>query len=103
MKRAFRIEPEVSAELEEAAKSYADRRAGLGVGFVEAFEAALEQLGRWPQIGHMVPGVPADVPARRFPLNRFLYHVAYVEWDGMIRVLAVAHDHRRPGYWVSRL
>ena len=103
MKRAFRTEPEASEELEESANWYTDRRAGLGVEFIEAFDAALEQIGRWPEIGHLVPHVPADVPARRFPLSRFPYHVAYVEWDGVIRVLAVAHDHRKPGYWSSRL
>ena len=103
MKRAFRIESEASAELEEAATWYTCRRAGLGVEFVEAFDAALEQIGRWPEIGHLVPQVPVDLPARRFPLSQFPYHVAYVEWNGVIRVLAVAHDHRKPGYWLSRL
>lgn len=70
MKRAFRTEPEASEELEEAANWYTDHRAGLGVEFIEAFDAALEQIGRWPEVGHLVPHVPADVPARRFPLRR---------------------------------
>ena len=103
MKRSFRTEPEASAELEEAALWYSARRSGLGVEFVEAFDLVLDQIGRWPEIGHLVPGVPADVPTRRFPLNRFPYYVAYMEWEGNIRVLAVAHDHRKPGYWFSRI
>lgn len=103
MTRSVRTEPEASVELEEAAMWYDDRRAGLGVEFVEAFDAVLEQIRQWPEIGHLIPRVPADVPARRFPLCRFPYHVAYVEWDGNIRVLAVAHDHRKPGYWFSRI
>lgn len=52
---------------------YDDRRAGLGVEFVEAFDAALEQIRQWPEIGHLIPRVPADVPARRLPLSRFPY------------------------------
>jgi len=103
MRPAFRPEPEASAELEDAALWYESRRMGLGVEFIEAFEAVLDQIGLWPELGHVVPGLPADVPARRLPLARFPYHVAYLDWNGVIRVLAVAHDRRRPGYWFSRI
>ena len=102
MSRRFRPEPEASAELEDAAVWYNGRRVGLGVEFVEAVDAALEQIARWPEIGRVVPGVPDDVPARRFPVERFPYHMAYLEWDGVIRLLAFAHDRRQPGYWYSR-
>ena len=103
MNRRFRPEPEASAELEDAAVWYNGRRPGLGVEFVRAVDAALEQIARWPEIGRVVPGVPDDVPARRFPVERFPYHIAYLEWDGVIRLLAFAHDRRQPGYWFSRV
>ena len=103
MNPIFRPEPEASAELEDAAVWYNGQRPGLGVEFVEAVEAALEQIARWPNIGRVVPGVPPDVPARRFPIERFPYHIAYLEWAGVIRILAFAHDRRRPGYWFSRV
>ena len=66
-------------------------------------DAALQQVARWPEIGRIVPGVPNDVRARRFPVTRFPYHVVYLEWEGVIRLLAFAHDRRRPGYWFSRV
>ena len=103
MTRAFRPEPEASAELEDAAVWYNSQRAGLGLEFVQAVDAALELIAQWPQIGRRVPGVPNDVPARRFPVHRFPYYVAYLEWDGVIRLLAFAHDSREPGYWFSRI
>ena len=62
-----------------------------------------ERIALWPEIGRRVPGVPDDVPARRLPVNRFPYHVAYLEWEGTIRILAFAHDSREPGYWFSRI
>jgi plasmid stabilization system protein ParE len=99
----FRPEPEASAELEDAAIWYNGQRPGLGVEFVEAVDAALEQIAKWPHIGRAVPGVPHDVPARRFPIQRFPYHIVYFEWAGAIRILAFAHDCRRPGYWFSRV
>jgi hypothetical protein len=29
--------------------------------------------------------------------------VVYLEWAGVIRILAFAHDRRQPGYWFSRV
>ena len=103
MKRVFRPEPEASAELEDAAVWYDNQRPGLGVEFADAVDAALERIARWPQIGRVIPGVADDVSARRLPVPRFPYHVVYLESDGVIRILAFAHDRRRPGYWFSRI
>ncbi len=99
---AFRPEPEASAELENAALWYEGQRAGLGAAFIQAIDLALERIGRWPKSGRKIGGVPADIPARRVPVNRFPYHVAYMEWEGVIRILAIAHDSREPGYWLGR-
>ena len=103
MNPTFRQEPEASAELEDAAVWYNAQRLGLGVDFVHAVDAALDQIARWPYIGRVVPGVPNDVPARRFPIERFPYHIVYLEWAGVMRILAFAHDRRRPGYWFARI
>ena len=32
----------------------------------------------------------------------FPYAVIYTERPGVVRVVAVAHTHRRPGYWQDR-
>lgn len=102
MSRPCRLEPEASAELEEAALWYESRRQGLGFDFLQAIDTALEQIARWPEAGARVPDLPADVPARRVPVTRFPYHVVYLDLAAAIRVLAIAHDHREPGYWRSR-
>ena len=103
MSRRLRPEPEASAEFEDAVRWYESRRAGLGLEFVEAVDAALAILARWPDVGHRVSSVPSDIPARRLTLSRFPYHVVYLDWDGVIRILAFAHDSRKPGYWLSRV
>jgi hypothetical protein len=36
-------------------------------------------------------------------VKRFPYHVIYLEKQNDIRILAIAHDRRKPGYWKSRL
>ena len=98
----FRTEPEASAELDEAALWYEQRRSGLGIEFLQAIDSALEFIARFPQAGAPVPGVPPDLPVRRVPVRRFPFHVIYLELSDAIRVLAFAHDRRSPGYWRSR-
>jgi toxin ParE1/3/4 len=60
-------------------------------------------IARWPQAAQRVPGVSADIPARKAPVKGFPYHIAYLEMPDTIRVLAFAHDSREPGYWHSRM
>jgi toxin ParE1/3/4 len=98
----FRTEPEASAELDEAALWYEQRRNGLGIEFLEAIDNALAFIGRFPQTGTVVPGVPLDLPVRRIPVRRFPFHVIYLELPDAIQILAFAHDRRSPGYWRSR-
>ncbi len=100
---AFRPEPEASAELEDAALWYESQRAGLGLELVQAVDVALGRILQWPRLGQHVPSLPGDVPVRRVPVHRFPYHIAYLEWEGVIRILAFAHDSREPGYWLSRI
>ena len=99
----FRSEPEASAELDEAALWYEHRRSGLGIEFLEAVDNALGFIARFPKGGAPVPGVPLNLQVRRVPVQRFPFHVIYLELPDTIRILAFAHDRRSPGYWQSRL
>ena len=48
-------------------------------------------------------GSPMPLGRRRWLCERFPYTVVYrIALDGEIRVIAVAHHRRRPGYWRSR-
>ena len=46
------------------------------------------------------PGYPRGT--RKFVLRRFPYLLIYRELPDVIQVLAIAHAHRRPGYWKNR-
>lgn len=98
----FRTELEAATELEEAALWYDQQRPGLGSEFLEAVDIALGLIAQWPHLGGLVSDVPPDLPARRVPLGRFPYHIVYLETAEAIRILAFAHDRRRPGYWQFR-
>jgi plasmid stabilization system protein ParE len=40
---------------------------------------------------------------RRFFLRHFPFAIVYRELPSTIQIVAVAHGHRRPGYWKKRL
>lgn len=97
-----RFAAEAASELEAAAAWYDSRRSGLGLVFIDAVEAALDRVAQWPQSGSLVDGVTADLDVRRVPVTGFPYQLPYLVLDDHLRVLAVAHDRRRPRYWTPR-
>lgn len=90
--------PVARRELEEAIDAYNAERQGLGREFREEVQRVIDLLTRFPRLGQPVRG-----SVRRMMLSRFPYHIYYrlLESDNL-RILAVAHDRRRPGYWVGR-
>jgi toxin ParE1/3/4 len=103
VKKPFRIENEASTELQQAANWYEDHRTGLGADFLQAVDAALKLIEDWPTAGTSVRRVSPELRVRRIPIRRFPYHVVYLETSAAIRILAIAHDRRRPGYWQVRV
>lgn len=102
MTRQARFEPEAAQELEEASLWYQRQRPGLGTEFLDAIESCVTAVLRWPRAAATVMELPDAVVVRRAPVGRFPYHLIYLETAVAIRILAVAHDSRRPGYWLHR-
>lgn len=92
------FEPAASAEAAGAVRWYLT---AAGPGMADAFEFELDRavqlLLRFPALGSI-----GRRGIRRMRLDRFPYTVHY-RFDGdEVRVLAVAHQRRRPGYWHRR-
>lgn len=103
MTKPLRLDDEAVEELEAAAAWYEARRQDLGLDFVATIREALLRIADRPQTWPLAPGVPERLGARRFLLRRFPYSVVFVELDTEIRVIAVAHTSREPGFWRRRL
>ncbi|MDA1184035.1 MAG: type II toxin-antitoxin system RelE/ParE family toxin [Acidobacteria bacterium] len=103
MNPRVRFEDEADAEYRLAGRWYEERREHLGIEFFDAVDAMIEHIVGMPRAGSLVPRVPAALPVRLRAVTRFPYHVIYIETATAIRILAVAHDHRKPGYWHDRL
>jgi toxin ParE1/3/4 len=84
-------------EFDEAADFYAMERASLGPVFVDAVERAVAHVCKYPGSCPIARG-----RVRKMRVQRFPYSVMYSVVDGRVRVLAVAHDRRRPYYWSGR-
>jgi len=92
---------EAEADLDEAMTWYEERQPGLGERFLTAVKATLRRVARNPGLGSQPPGV-GDDDARRSLVKKFPYAVVYYETATEIRVIAVAHGRRRPGFWRGR-
>lgn len=90
------------AELIDAAHWYEDQQSGLGHRFISAVDATIHALKRWPRTGALVDDATNSREIRRAPVKGFPYHLGYLVTDDAMVVLAVAHDHRRPGFWHHR-
>jgi plasmid stabilization system protein ParE len=101
--KAIRLEDEARAELDDAARWYEERQTGLGHRYIEAVNSTFQQLLLYPHAGVRMPLIPPGLNVRRVPILRFPYSIVYVETLDAIRVLAVVHDRRRPGYWLQRV
>lgn len=90
--------PEAEMELIAAAAHYELQVPGLGERFEAELRRATEILLEHPEIG-----APADPDLRRFILNRFPFTLYYSATSDVLRIEAVAHQSRRPGYWRTRV
>jgi len=92
------VSPETQRELIDGAAFYAEAAdTEFGLAFIAEFEHAKDRLSSNPEIGALWRG-----STRRLPLRRFPYNVIYQFRPEEIRIIALAHQRRRPGYWAGR-
>ena len=90
--------PAARIELNEAVDYYEELQPGLGYEFLEEVYGAIARILEYPDAWNR-----CSPRARRCLANRFPYGVIYQPKTDHIRILAVAHSHRRPGFWRDRL
>jgi len=96
-------EPEALEELEEAAAWYELARPGLGHRFVSRVDETIDRIEEAPLSFPLVLRLDSGLVVRRARLDRFPYGVVFLPLASDLRILAVAHLRRRPGYWRERV
>ncbi len=98
--KPIRLDEEAQEELAAAQEWYESQFRGLGNDLVAAIDAVLQRIQKNPTRFALV--LPRRSGVRRVVLQGFPFTTIYMEFPEEIRVLAVAHHRRRPGYWRGR-
>ncbi len=84
-------------ELDDATNFYELEFEGLGERFREQVKRAVTRIAEYPEAWSTVRG-----GARKCLLHKFPYGLLYSIEKDHVFIIAVAHQHRRPDYWVGR-
>ncbi len=93
----IRILAEAELELTEAIASHEEIEPGLGLRLKEEVRVAIAWIGEYAILPRL-----RSKGYRRVNLRVFRYFVAYAVIDETVWILAVAHGHRRPEFWIER-
>ncbi|NTW70238.1 MAG: type II toxin-antitoxin system RelE/ParE family toxin [Chlorobiaceae bacterium] len=84
-------------ELDDAIQFYEMEFSGLGQSFSEEVKKAVSRIVAYPEAW---PLEREDI--RKCMLHKFPYTLLYSVEQTDIVIIAVAHQHRKPEYWVDR-
>lgn len=89
---------EANLELGAAFDWYLERSEPAAARFIAEMDEAIAIISQAPK-----RSPESGFGTRKFLLQRFPFAVFYRELPLSVQVVAVAHGHRRPGYWKNRL
>ena len=84
-------------EFNDAIEYYEFEVEGLGKKFKEEIKRAFRIIKRFPKIGVVDEG---DI--RIYILHKFPYKILYSIEKDYIYIIAIAHMHREPNYWLKK-
>lgn len=92
------LEP-AESEFDEAVAYYNNEQANLGERFQQEIQKSLLRIANYPKSYQQI-----SARSRRCIVAKFPYGIIYQyrEKENTILVVAIAHLHRKPNYWLSR-
>jgi plasmid stabilization system protein ParE len=97
MSSKISIHEAAEIELNDAADFYDIAHVNLGTVFIDEVQRTIKTISEFPEAAQVLRGQIWKKPIAKFP-----YSVIYSVCLDEIRILAVAHQKRRPFYWRSR-
>jgi toxin ParE1/3/4 len=94
--RRVRFAADAARELAEASAHYETARSGYGTKLEAAVSHAVARIEEGPLA---FPEVGDAVGFRSAKVFGFPYRLVYLVTEEEVRILAVAHGARAPGYW----
>jgi len=95
---SYVLSPEAEVELSDAAFFCRTQFGPIAAdNFLSTFEAKARLIGRHPGVGTVT------LKGRRlYPIGRYPFSMLYRVEEGLVRIIAIAHHGRRPGYLQRR-
>ena len=85
-------------ELNDAITYYEMELKGLGEYFRNEIKKGIKRIVRHPEAWSIEIG-----EVRKYILHKFPYKILYSIEKDHIFIIAIAHQHRRPNYWIERI
>ena len=85
-------------ELYDAQEYYEKEQNNLGSTFKSVILSSLNHIIDFPE---MYAKVKSDI--RKCVIHKFPYNILYSIEDNHILIIALAHQHRKPNYWIDRV
>jgi plasmid stabilization system protein ParE len=86
------------SEMNDAIAYYELQFSGLGIAFKEEIKKAINRIIKYPKAWSTV-----DEDIRKYVLHKFTYNVYYSLEKDHLYIIAIAHQHRKPNYWIDRM
>ncbi len=85
-------------EVDDAVSWYNSQLPGLGTQFLDDLDRTIKRISAFPYASQKIGS-----EFRRCLLSRFPYGIIYRVDKNEILIVAVAHLHRKPKYWMERM
>ena len=85
-------------ELDDAVEYYELQLAGLGKRFKREVKESLLRIQQAPTIW-----IREKEEIHRYLMHKFPYKILYSIESDHVFIIAIAHTHRRPNYWIDRI
>jgi hypothetical protein len=84
-------------EMNDAIAYYELQFSGLGTAFKEEITKAINRIIKYPNACPIV-----DENIRKYILHKYPYNLYYSMEKDHLYIIAIAHQHRKPNYWIDR-
>jgi plasmid stabilization system protein ParE len=82
----------------DAIAFYEIEQKGLGKKFESEIQSSINRIIRFP-----TAYIKVKSSVRKCVLHTFPYNIVYAIEEKHILIIAIAHHHRKPDYWVERM
>ena len=90
------VSEDAKQDLIESEEYYNDQYFGLGFEFLSEAQTVMNRICESPETWQKIY---KDV--RRYYLDRFPFHIIFRIQEDYIEIIAVAHNKKRPRYWLK--